>query len=122
MNIWATLTSGIVGLIGNWFDIKKAKAEAEAESYRRLQQTEADWDLRAQEAARYSWKDEFITVIWFAPLIYGWFEPEEANAWIAFVGDLPYWYQFGMFGIIAASFGLRWYFKQQNFHVVKKGQ
>jgi len=59
-------------------------------------------------------------VIWFTPLIVAWWEPEKAMAWINFVSALPYWYQIGMFGIIASSFGLRWYFKQQAFKVGKK--
>ena len=118
--MWTVVATGVVELVKSWFNTKKAKADAEAAYYARAQQAEADWDLRAQENARYSWKDEFITVIWFAPLIYAWWEPEEAMKWVDFVEGLPYWYQFGMFGIISASFGLRWYFKQQGFKL-KKG-
>ena len=117
--MWALLFSGVTDLIKGWFDVKKSKAEAEAARNRQLIQGELNWDIIAQENAKYSWKDEFITLIWFTPLIVAWFEPEKAMRWIDFVSGLPYWYQIGMFGIIAASFGLRWLFKSQEFKIKK---
>ncbi len=115
--MWNVLLGGAVDLVKSWFETKKAKQQAEIELHRQLAQTEADWDLVAQRQAQYSWKDEFITFVWFAPLIVAWFDQEAAMKWVDFVTELPVWYQFGMFGIISASFGLRWYFKQQNFNV-----
>lgn len=112
-----TWITALGGLFTSWIDAKKEKHKAEAALHMKLAQTEADWDLAAQRQAQYSWKDEFITFVWFAPLIVAWFDPEKAQDWVDFVTQLPVWYQFGMFGIIAASFGLRWYFKQQNFKV-----
>lgn len=109
--------SAIGSLFTSWIDVKKEKHRAEAALHMQLAKTEADWDLVAQRQAQYSWKDEFITFVWFAPLIVAWWEPEKAKQWVEFVSGLPYWYQFGMFGILAASFGLRWYFKQQGFKV-----
>jgi len=130
------LGGGVYKLIEGWFDLKKAKQEGEIAYQRRAQEGEQNWDLEAMKAARYSWKDELITIIWYSPLIIGWFDrieyknPEgvletswhlrEADEWINFVSELPYWWQFGAFGIMAASFGLRWYFKRQNFEVGKK--
>lgn len=119
--MWGSVISAVGGLLNSWLDSKKAKHKAEAALHMQLAQTEADWDIVAQRQAQYSWKDEFITTIWFAPLIMAWFDAERASEWVAFVGELPYWYQFGMFGIIAASFGLRWYFKQQGFKIGGKG-
>lgn len=115
--MWGTVISAIGGLFKSWLETKKAKHEAEIQMHMQLAKAEADWDLVAQRQAQYSWKDEFITFVWFAPLIVAWFEPEKAKQWVLFVSELPYWYQFGMFGIIAASFGLRWYFKQQGFKI-----
>ncbi len=117
--MWSIITSGVVSIVKGWFDVKKSKQKAEAEYNLRIAANESDWDLKAIEAAKYSWKDELITVVWFAPLIVAWFDYERAMAWIEFVAELPIWYQFGMFGIMAASFGLRWYFKQQNFKIGK---
>ena len=120
MSLWASAISGISSLIDSWFKVKKAKAEAEAKSYQMQVAGEIDWDVQAQKNAQYSWKDEFITIVWFTPLIVAWFDPDKAMKWVEFVSELPYFYQIGMFGIICASFGLRWYFKQQAFTVIKK--
>lgn len=115
--MWGMIVNGISGIFTSWIDLKKSNNEAEAAYNRQALTGEQDWDLEAQKQARYSWKDEFITIIWFAPLIAAWFDEERALRWVQFVQELPMWYQFGMFGIIAASFGLRWYFKQQGFKV-----
>jgi len=118
--MWSVIFGGVKTLFTGWIDLKKSKNEAEASYHRQALTGEQDWDLEAQKQARYSWKDEFITVIWFAPLIMAWWDPVRAREWIDFVTGLPYWYQIGMFGIIASSFGLRWYFKSQSFKISKK--
>ena len=117
--MWAIVTKGLFDLIGSWFETKQAKQKAEVAMHMQLANQEADWDLVAQRQAQYSWKDELITLVWFSPLVIAWFDPDRALAWVEFVGKLPYWYQFGMFGIMSATFGLRWYFKQQAFKVRK---
>ena len=118
--MWLSIISGIKTLGSLWLKQKQAKAEAEIAFRQQLAKTEADWDVIAQQQAQYSWKDEAITIIWYSPLVVAWFEPERAQSWVDWVAQLPYFYQFGMFGIMAASFGLRWYFKQQNFKVSSK--
>jgi len=113
--MWSLVFSGVKELISGWFAVRKSKQEAEAAYNMQRVKGEQDWDIKAMEAARYSWKDEFLTVVWFFPLVYAWHDPDAAMQWVDFVSGLPYWYQFGMFGILAASFGLRWYFKNLNF-------
>lgn len=113
--MWGSVFKGLTNLCGLWFKTKQAKALAEIKFRQKLAESEADWDLVAQQQAANSWKDELITIVWFSPLIVAWFEPERADHWVQWVGDLPPFYQFGMFGIISASFGLRWFFKQQGF-------
>lgn len=113
MNPWSLVTGAISTLFGSWVDLKKAKVDAEKAYLMKQAESEADWDLEAIRQAQFSWKDELITVIWFAPLVVAWFYQEEALEWVSFVGELPVWYQIGMFGIMAASFGLRWFFKDQ---------
>lgn len=115
--MWSLVIGAVSTIFKGWVEVKKSKQEAEAQYHMALARGEQDWDLEAQKAARYSWKDEFITIVWFSPLIMAWWDTERAMAWVDFVTQLPYWYQFGMFGIIAASFGLRWYFKQQGFKI-----
>lgn len=117
--MWSIVIGGIVELTKGWFEVRKSKQQAEAAYNQQALQGEIDYDLEAMKASRYSWKDEIITAIWFAPLVVGWFDTERALAWIQFVAEMPMWYQFGMFGIMAATFGLRWYFKEQNFKIAK---
>jgi len=120
--MWSAIISGVSTIFNGWIDVKKKKQEAEAAYHMAVVKGEQDWDIEAMKAARYSWKDELITIIWYSPLIVGWYDRDNkslqtAEEWIEFVSLLPYWWQFGAFGIMAASFGLRWYFKQQNFVV-----
>lgn len=115
--MWSVITSGVISLVKSWFDIRQAKAEATAEYHRRQQQNESDWDARALEASKHSWKDEYLLLVWTFPLIYAWYDPDKAMEWISFVDRLPLWYQCGLFGMMAATFGLRWWFKRENFKV-----
>lgn len=119
--IWNVIAGGVIELVKSWFDAKKAKHQAEIKFQEKLSEIEATWDLVALRQAQFSWKDEFITLVIFAPLVLWWFPGfrEDALAWVEFVGEMPYWYQFTMFGVIAATFGLRWYFKEQGFKVGK---
>ena len=67
--MWSIITSGVVSIVKGWFDaLIKSKQKAEAEYNLRIAANESDWDLKAIEAAKYSWKDELITIVWFAPL------------------------------------------------------
>ena len=118
------IVTAATSLFSGWIDVKKAKQTAEANKALRVIDGEFDYDMMAMEAAKTSWKDEMIMVIWYSPLVIGWYDNEtgaliSASDWVEFVGKLPYWWQVGAFGIMAASFGLRWFFKQQNFKVTK---
>lgn len=124
--MWSVIVGGIVSVVKGYFEVKQSKQEAEKQYNTMLAQGEQSWDIEAMKASRYSWKDELITLIWFSPLIIGWFKRTEqgwqlrdAEEWIMFVGELPLWWQVGAFGIIAASFGLRWYFNKQDFKIGK---
>lgn len=118
--MWSVVIGGVVKVVEGWFTTKRAKQEAEAQYHMALAKGEQDWDIMAMKNSQFSWKDEFITLVWFAPLIVAWWYPERAMAWVDFVSLMPFWYQVCLFGIIAASFGLRWWFKQQGMGVVKK--
>jgi hypothetical protein len=111
--MWAILAEAAGSILGGWIDLKKAKYTAEAKRYEMQAQAEADWDQEALRQAQYSWKDELITLVIYAPLVVAWFNPEKAMAWVEFVDELPVWYQLFMGGILAASFGLRWLFKNK---------
>ena len=111
--MWGLIAKAAQGIFTSWVDLKKSKNEADAERYRSEAKAERDWDQEALRQAQYSWKDEFITLIMFSPLVVAWFDSERAMEWIKFVTGLPIWYQIIIAGIVAASFGLRWLFKNK---------
>lgn len=111
--MWSAITTAIGGIFTGWVDLKKAKYKAEEARAHAQAKAEADWDQEALRQAQYSWKDEFITLIIFAPLVVAWFDEKSAKSWVAFVTSMPVWYQVIMAGIVAASFGLRWFFKNK---------
>jgi len=119
MGIWSGVVSAVAGIAKSWIDSKKAKYEAEKTFQMKMAEMEATWDLIALRQAQYSLKDEIITIIIFFPLVAWWFPSlrPQALAWAEFVTTMPYWYQMVMFGIVAASFGLRWWFGKQGFKV-----
>jgi len=84
----------LVNLVGQVIGIFGAKGKAAQENL-----------ATRVNAMERSWTDEFITLVWFSPVLVSWFNPERANAWIVTVtGNTEY---FGMLaGITAAVFGL----------------
>ncbi len=122
--LWKAITGAVSTIFTGWMDVKKAKYKSEENKYLAEVKVEGDYDQTALKQMQYSWKDEMIAIIWYSPLYIGWFEKGEegwtlitASQWVDFAARLPYWWQFGAFGIMAATFGLRWYFKRQNFVV-----
>lgn len=118
--MWPTIIGGLKSLAESWFETRKAKQEAEVSFQKQLANAEASWDIVALRMSQFSLKDEFITIIWYAPLVVAWFNPDKAMEWVTFVSQLPVFYQVGMFGIMSASFGLRWYFKRNGILVSRK--
>ena len=117
--MWSAIISAVGTIFNGWVEVKKSKQQAEAAYHQQALKGEQDWDTKAMEASKYSWKDEYFLVVWTAPLIVAWFNPEKAMKWIQFVDSLPVWYQIGLFGMMAATFGLRWFFKQQQLKIIK---
>ena len=100
--------------------IKEAKIDAEVAKYKAQEQrwlresdAESSWDNKALEQSQYSWKDEFIMLIWLAPFIMlfiPWLQPYAVKGFVS-LSEVPYGYWLVIFGIVAQSFGLRWLFK-----------
>jgi len=111
--MWSIVTQAIGTIFGSWVDLKKAKYEAQTAKFTMQAKIEGDWDQESLRQSQYSWKDELITLIMFAPFVVAWFDEDRASAWIEFISGLPYWYQIIVIGIVAASFGLRWFFKNK---------
>ena len=130
--MWSAIVTAASTIFGGWVKVKVSKQDADAAYNMKLASGEQDWDTTAQNNAKTSIKDELLLVIWYSPMVIGWFEqinyintvtgiPESywrfigAKEWVAFMDTMPYWWWFGAFGILSATYGLRWYFKQQNF-------
>ena len=73
-------------------------------------QIEANWDTNAQEDAKISWKDEYLTILLTIPLILA-FVPYTQQAVLNGFNTLqqtPIWYLTLVGGVVASAFGLRW--------------
>jgi len=108
---------GAIGKIaGSWLETRKVKAEGKiaiAKSkvdFKIAQYTaRASMDLASVNDMRFSWKDEYLVLVIFVPIMMA-FVPylaPYALAGFAVVQTMPAWYQWAVTGIIAATFGIR---------------
>ncbi len=116
-------------------DIAKLHAEAEVtqaqamvEMAKKGQLIEADWDTRAQEQAKFSWKDEALLLLLFFPvgvLFISAFLPEKYQYQIIeavkALEQFPTWYVVMRLGIVASVFGLRWLIGPLVQKMIRKG-
>lgn len=123
--------TGLVELGKLWFENRKTKAEGEIEitkaktegAVKRAQtalEQEGAYNVAAQEGMRFSWKDEWLTLLWSLPFILSFIPATQEivkNGFIMLKNNTPDWYQWGFIGILVASFGL----KGWNFWNAKNG-
>ena len=115
------LIGPIAELAGTWLkgsvetskaktDAKVANAKAEAIVMQKKATGEIDWDLKMADASASSWKDEWLTLIFSAPLILSfcgdWGRTIVSDGFAA-LSTMPDWYQYTLGVIVAASFGVR---------------
>lgn len=100
-----------------------AKYEAEAKRFMKAAEAESDWDMEAMRQSQFSWKDEFIVIMLFLPYIGAFIPGVQDHVLVGFeyLGKTPYWYQWSLLGVVAASFGLRWWFSNKKLGVKKPG-
>jgi len=115
------LIGPIAELAGTWLkgsvetskaktDAKVAQAKAEAIVMQKKATGEIDWDLKMADASASSWKDEWLTLIFSAPLILsfcGDWGRQIVDDGFAALSTMPDWYQYTLGVIVAASFGVR---------------
>ena len=65
----------------------------------------AETATRIQNMGR-SWTDEFIVLVFFTPIVVGWFSPDRVYSYFQTLGSMPEWYTALVIGITAAVFGL----------------
>ena len=88
--------------------VKVARAEAEAIVMQKKATGEIDWDIGMAKSSGESWKDEWLTIIFTAPLVLLMFgEQERVTEFFVALENCPQWYQYLLGTIVAASFGFR---------------
>lgn len=92
-----------------------AKAQYKLDLIKEGMVIEADWDSKAQEQMRYTWKDEallviiyFPVVILFASIFISGDLQQRVIISVQALNDFPIWYKMVLMGIIASVYGLRW--------------
>ena len=112
--MWTAIITGLSGLVSSWFETKIQKQQQKAEFEQRALQGEIDYDLYAMKQKQHTLLDDFIGITFTSPFIVAWFAPERAEQWILFVSGIPSFYWLVFAGIVASTFGLRWWFKKQQ--------
>ena len=115
--IWTAIITAVGELTSQWFNNKKEKAQAEHTRKLKVITGEIDLDHVSASDMRYSWKDEWLTIVFTTPVVvvfYGAiFDDSEVVArmqeGLVVITGLPEWYQLILAGITAASFGIRTY-------------
>lgn len=115
---------GVITAIGNWvssyFERKTVEQQAKAQRAVDIQVSSDNYDTAALKAMQFTFKDEYLLATLTAPIWYGLFDPRGATEWVDFISKLPLWYQVLLGGIVASTFGLRWWFKKEQTKVYKE--
>ena len=98
-----------------------AKFEAEAKAHREGTAQTHEYDMTALKNMKTTWKDEFIMIIWFTPIIMLFFPGLQGYALKGFenMAKVPWGYWMVIFGIVAATFGLKWLFQNKVMKAIK---
>ena len=104
----AKAAAAIVGIQAD-ADIKKAKAIAATKMAESGQTQNYDLDRLAMEQMSTSWKDEFILVIFLAPMVMAFIPGMDGHALAGFnvIAQMPQWYQYIVVGMVVVIYGLR---------------
>lgn len=122
------IVSGIIKVIntagtifGNWqqrkkiesqgkVDIAKARVEGQIEITKEKTTGEINYNVEAQRGMRFSWKDEYLVVVWTSILISAflpWTQPYLKEGFLFLEDHTPWWYSYCLVGMVVASFGLK---------------
>lgn len=105
----SNMITPIAGLAGSYIEGKTAVQKAKAQTQMKIATGEIDWEAQAIKASDNSWKDELWTIV-FAGLLVANFVPQLQDVMAIGYENLattPEFIQWGMYGSIAASFGIR---------------
>jgi len=104
----AKAEAAIVGIQAE-AEIKKAKAISATKLAESGQQQNFDLDRLAMEQMNKSWKDEFILVIFLAPMVMAFIPGMDGYALAGFevIAKMPEWYQYIIIGMVVVIYGMR---------------
>ena len=113
--MWTALIGPVTGLVTDWLQGKREKAQAAHNAQLQVISNTALWEQQMATASQSSWKDEWFTIILSLPIvsiIYGVVmnNPDVIErVGLAFeqLNGLPDWYQYLLFIAVFASFGIR---------------
>lgn len=119
---WLNIFKPIGDVVNKWQDGRQKKAERkdrilEAETVGRIAaiskyaEGDTNADLEAMKQMKFSWKDEYLTVVFTLPFLASFIPMPEVQAalkegWLM-IATAPEWYQWCLIGIVIATFGLR---------------
>ena len=91
--------------------IKEAECVGKIALINKYAEGDTNADLEAMKQMQYSWKDEYLTIVFTAPFIAGFIPSPVVQTAIALgwknLALAPHWYQWCLTGIVIATFGLR---------------
>jgi hypothetical protein len=89
-------------------DLKKARVTADIKRVESQDYADADYDQKVLDNRKYTIMDDVLIVFWLIVFIFH-FIPDYAatmqKGWVA-IGKAPWWFQFGMLGILVSTLGL----------------
>ncbi len=97
-------------------DLNLKKIDVNMELAKQGQKIEATWDSTAQKQMTASWKDEWFVLLFSIPLVLSFIPQYQDEVLEGFrvLSKTPDWYIYLVFGIVSATFGLRWMFGKLN--------
>lgn len=115
--IWIKALLGVMGIGGDYLKAKSKLKQTTVEAKTRIVEKSADhvqnWELIHATGSQTSWKDEFWTILFAAPVTLCFVEvgsfdgPAIAMAGFDALKALPSWYQYTLVTIVLAAFGIR---------------
>lgn len=89
-------------------DLKKARITADIRRIENQDNSDADYDQKVLDNRKYTIMDEVLIIFWLTVFIFH-FIPDYAatmqKGWVA-IAKAPWWFQFGMLGILVSTLGL----------------
>jgi hypothetical protein len=135
MSIWSSVISGLTGPVATYFtrraEIKQAKFEAtlkfeQAKGDRQAQlirdglAADANWEMVFAQQAASSWKDEYTLIVVSVPMFLSFIKtsfldgPGIVSQGFGALGTTPAWYQLVLISIFLATYGIRYWRRNQS--------